>query len=195
VGPIGGVAFLADGKHVLSRGGVDQASDLTVRLWNLETGAMRTLVTAKQMLYAHATSPDGKWIAVSGLGRQLYLVEVGTGAVKELPGLGPLVITTVLAFSPDSALLASGSTDGTVRLWTVATGASQIAHRHGARVGAIRISRDGTSLASASHDLTGWVGEIVPARSLPVHATTLARTLTDSTTVVIDAENRALTPH
>jgi WD40 repeat protein len=55
----------------------------------------------------------------------VHLFEVATG--KELLVLrGHLTAVSALAFTPDERTLASGSTDGTVKLWSVETGQEMI---------------------------------------------------------------------
>ena len=67
-----------------------------------------------------------------------------------------------VSFSPDGAILVSGSTDGTVKLWDVATG-TNIATLRGHRnsVESVSFSPDGTILASGSFDDTVKLWDVV----------------------------------
>jgi WD40 repeat protein len=73
------------------------------------------------------------------------------GLVRTLRGHAEA--TSVVAFSPDGATLASGSVDTTVRLWDVATGEEQaILNGHSTAVYSVAFSPDGKVLAS----INGW---------------------------------------
>jgi len=56
------------------------------------------------------------------------------------------------SFSPDGTLLATGSSDNTVRVWTLGTNSATRLGGHHARVVAVAFSPDGAHLASVGHD-------------------------------------------
>ena len=129
-GLIRDVVFSNDGHYLIS-----VSDDKTMRVWDVQTGKIKQIIRSNigpgsaGKIFAAALSPDNHWLAAGG-----YLVNF-TGANHARIGSirilnfadGHLVellqghtnVVTALAFSQDSQLLASGSSDKTVRIWNL----------------------------------------------------------------------------
>jgi WD40 repeat protein len=74
-----------------------------------------------------------------------------TSSVKTLQGHGDIVSS--VAFSPDSQYVASGSSDGTVKIWETGSGACvETLPGHGDKVSSVAFSPDGQYVVSGSWD-------------------------------------------
>mgnify|MGYP000897045726 FL=1 len=91
--------------------------DRSVRLWDVKTGKERsTLRGHRDLVNSIAFSPDGKRLVTGSYDRSVRVWDVATGDVRVLSGhVGP--VWTVAWMGPEQ--IASGSSDGTVRLWTL----------------------------------------------------------------------------
>ena len=164
------VAFSIDGK-MLAAGVQGWYPDGGVVLWDVTTHKQIAALPARDYVESTSVSfsPDGGTIAFRSVNGMVKMWDVTTGNVATLeekhgPESGGLALTPdsylvfnplSVSFSPDGRLLASGSHDGTVKLWEVETQTLIVAlsgHRLG--VSSVSFSHDGKLLASGSIDET-----------------------------------------
>lgn len=104
------VKFTPDGDNVVS-----SSLDHTLRIWNLRTGGVSTLVGHTNAVNAVAVNPDGQTLASAGRdGVRLWDLRTGQ-QIGAIPGYSDWVQS--LAFSPDGQLLVTGGFDGSIRIW------------------------------------------------------------------------------
>jgi WD40 repeat protein/transcriptional regulator with XRE-family HTH domain len=152
------VAYSPDGKYVLTGG-----QDNTARLWDATTGKQVQVFSGQTCCSAVAFTPDGKYIALGDENTiKLYDTvnwQLARGFVGHQAGSGFGI--SGIAFSPDGKYMVSTSTDGTARLWEVATG--QFIHFIGGRGNALQdvaFSPDGKFLAIAGGDQVARVWDM-----------------------------------
>ena len=133
--------------------------------WNLPEGAIARL--GKGGINEIAYSPNGSRLAVATrIGIWLYDTHTST-EVALFTGHTEAVIS--VSFSPDGSMLASGSSDKTVRLWEVATGEHlHTLTGHSRFVLNVTFSPDGATLASGGWDGTIRLWEVATGRYLRV---------------------------
>jgi WD40 repeat protein len=151
--PVRGLAFSANGNELISA-----AADNTIRFWNVGAGALTGVIRLP------AYSPSNGRMALSPNGQ---LLAINVPDARKAPGLAllalpedgtlrrlPLAADDVwcLQFSPDGTRLASGSKDGTVCVWNVATGRCEQTLRHPGSVTGATFAPDGRRLATSCFD-------------------------------------------
>jgi WD40 repeat protein len=168
------VAFSPDGR-TLASSEIEQAkpfnpregSITTVRIWELAGQA--TVVSSRERTYggkALAFHPGGRIIASSpGMDGSIQLLDVVSGQATILAGHGSI---EAAAFSPDGRTLATCSTDGTIRLWDLATGQTTTTLTHGGYVVSVTFSPDGRTLASSSTDRTARLWDPVTGQAIAI---------------------------
>jgi WD40 repeat protein len=114
------ISYSSDGRQIISGG-----TDKTTRRWDLQAGKEIEDVrdVREWAVFAAAVSRDGRWVIAAGgdVGRgKLNACEVETGMVKIFQGHSRAI--ECIDISEDSMLLASGSRDCKVSIWSLDTG-------------------------------------------------------------------------
>src|SRR5205085_12015353 len=90
----------------------------------------------------------------------------GAGQILHLVWQAHTDIVITLAFSPDERTLASGSFDGSVKLWDVASGTLLWLGWHTDNIFSVAFSPDGSMLASGSNDAAVRLWDPLSGRQL-----------------------------
>jgi WD40 repeat protein len=138
-----------------------------VGVWETETGKLRRGFEGPPLpISAGALSRDGRHFALgSQQEHTVRFYECDTGQERRLMGHKDTV--RGLAFSVDGSMLASGSLDGTIRLWNTATGES-IAELpgHMEETSDVAFSPDGRTLASVNEKVSVKLWHVATRREL-----------------------------
>jgi WD40 repeat protein len=119
-----------------------------------------------------AISPDNRYIAATAndmMGNGKYIIKVFSpegGLVRTLEGHSATL--TAFAFSPDSRLLVSGSVDGEVRIWDVASGDFTKLTGHTDEIRDLDFNNNGTLLLSVSKDTSSRLWNVQNGRNISI---------------------------
>ncbi len=157
------IRFAPDGTRFLM---VNDHSQL--ELYELESGAMERRYEGQYAGEDIALSADGTMVA-SGGGENVAIWDLETGElIRVLVGHTNTVRSA--AFSPDGALIASGSSDDTVRLWDISSGQElRRFEGHGDDVNGVEFTSSGKYIVSASDDATMRVWDTATGRLVRVY--------------------------
>ena len=167
LGSISKIVFAPDGNTLATGGGWDR----TAHLWNVKTGTLqKSLKGHTGKIRDIAFSPDSRTLVTASSEKTMRLWDVNTGIEqKQLPTpedkFNPLMEADrwyqllerddvhTLKFSKDGTRLVSGSRDGSLHLWDVATGRYELSISLGEHTtgsgGVLAFSEDSKYLASS----------------------------------------------
>jgi len=141
------VAFLLDGKHVVSGG-----EEGEIRRWRIEDGKeVGTPMDARSRVVNIAVSRDGK-VIVSGTKSGLVTVWNVESHSKVVELKAHDVSINAVDISPDATKVATGSDDRTACVWSLSTGERLLGPlEHDYWVVAAKFSPDGRLIATATY--------------------------------------------
>lgn len=142
---INSLAFNPDGTLLAS------SAFREVKLWRRPRDVKKFSLSVSNPVSMFAVSPDRKWIATAGAEHQIALYQVETRELRRTL-FGHTNEIRSLKFSPDSARLCSGSTDKTVRLWDVNSGATLASVEAPSEVNAVAWLAEGQQVAAGGRD-------------------------------------------
>lgn len=166
-----GVALSADAKQVL----VTSSDNSSVWLWDVEDSPTVNLsqqppiVTnrASGSLWSARFAPDGTRLVTIG-GNDARMIDLATGEAGVR--FSPHGAVAAVAISGDGQIVATGSWDGTAKLWDTASQQvlRQLVGGHTGHINSIDFSPDNSLVATASDDGTVRLWDITTGDVLPI---------------------------
>lgn len=156
---VAGLAFAPNGNQLASA-----SHDGTVRLWDLERQEQIHVWATQSAMLAVGFSPNGALLIGAGHTGVVYLWDVIRGVLCDaLEGHSDIIRS--LAVHPDGTLLATGGTDGEIRLWEL-RGDRAAALSGRAQPGATERRDTGSASVATQHDVSSVIALAFSANGL-----------------------------
>lgn len=144
-----GLAFSPDGAYLAT--GVSSGG---IVLWAMGPSPFAVSAVSTEQVFAMAYHPHEDWVAV-GHPRSITIVHPMSGGLIRTISPAHGGIINDLAFTPDGAHLLSASSDQTVKVWSMATGALvRTLIGHTGEVHSVAVSPDGGTAITGGNDGT-----------------------------------------
>ncbi|CAK79904.1 unnamed protein product (macronuclear) [Paramecium tetraurelia] len=152
-GEINQVCFSSDGKSLASC-----SDDTTIRLWDVKTGKIRTVLKGESEVSSVCFSFNGTILA-SRCGKYVYLWNLKTEKyIWKLNGHSSTKFQ--VCFSPDSTILAFDNGNNSICLWDVKTGQQKAKLDGHSNTCQVCFSPNGTTLASGNDDNSIYLWDV-----------------------------------
>ncbi len=140
-GEITSIAFSSNGKRIISG-----SSDRTARIWDSENGrSLRTIPEQPAAITAVALNQDGT-LAVTGSLSHEIRIWAHDGTSRVLTSHSGLI--SGLHILPGDTKLISGSADGHLKIWDMASATPLLSMDHGNAISALSVTTDGNTLVT-----------------------------------------------
>ena len=153
-GPVYGIAFSHDGKHIASQ---DHVSNRAIRVREVSTGREKVLITGLTSVpHRLAYSFDGQRLVSGHTDGSIHFWDPNTGAASGILK-GHFKTVNSIAFHPSGKTLASASDDFTIKIWDSTSSNDALTLRDRGKDDMskfVTFSPDGSRLASANGDGT-----------------------------------------
>ncbi len=160
------------GKHLETVSGFDYSpeknrlisgsKDKSLRLWNWEGGADRTIDTQGPPITNVLFGGQGEWLAsYSGTGSEIRLWETASGRSKAmLPARRGAILS--MAISPEGRRLLSANADRSIQLWDIEHQEQRVLTGHSGEIKDLAFAPDGKTFVSVSADGTirSWADDL-----------------------------------